>query len=72
MQELLQVEVDGKPHPLLVSCNLKELSHQIRSSTGEEKAHFYLSQRLSVAIQKGNSASIIGTIGPMTMDDLLE
>ena len=42
----------------------KELSCRIRSSTGEdlEKAYFYLSQRVSVAIQKGNSASIKGTI----------
>ena len=28
----------------------KELGHRIRSSTGEEKAYFYLSQRVSVAI----------------------
>ena len=50
----------------------QELSRRIRSSTGEEKAYFYLSQRVSVAIQKGNSASIMGTIGPMTVDDFVE
>ena len=47
---------------------LKELSRRIRSSTKEEKVYFYLSQRVSVAVQKGNSVSIMD----MTMDDLLE
>ena len=50
----------------------KDLSHRIRSSTREDKAFFYLSQGVSVAIQKGNSATIMGTIGPMTLDDTLE
>ena len=50
----------------------KELSHRMRSSTGEEKSFLYLSQRVSVAIQKGNAAAIMGTIGHASMDDVLE
>ena len=51
----------------------KELGHRIRSSTGKEKAFFYLSQRVSVAIQRGNAASIMGTIGHVTaLNDLIE
>ena len=48
------------------------LSCRIRSSAGEEKAYFYLSERVSVAIQKGTSSSIMGTIEPMSMDDFKE
>ena len=65
------VETTGVFGPCTESF-FQELSRRIRSSTGQEKAYFYLSQEVSVAIQKGNSALIMGTIGPMTMDDFLE
>ena len=41
---------------------LKDLSHRIRQRTGEVRAHAYLLQSLSVAIQRGNAISILGSI----------
>ena len=41
---------------------LKELGHRLRQVTGEVKCFTYLLQRLSVAIQRGNAASVLGTI----------
>ena len=52
---------------------LKELGIRIASLTGEERSHFYLIQRVSVAIQRGNGASIMGTTGHLkSLDELLE
>ena len=33
--------------------------------TGEEKSYSYLVQRVSVAIQRGNAASVVGTMGQL-------
>ena len=41
---------------------LRELGYRLRQDTGEVKASIYLLQCRSVAIQRGNSASILGTI----------
>ena len=41
---------------------LTELGNRIRRVSGEVKAKSYLFQRLSVAIQRGNAASVIGTM----------
>ena len=41
---------------------LRELGYRLRQATGEVKSSIYLLQRLSVAIQRGNSASGLGTI----------
>ena len=41
---------------------LRELGYHLRQATGEVKASAYLLQCLSVAIQRGNSASVLGTI----------
>ena len=41
---------------------LKDLGHRLRQVTGEEKSFSYLLQRLSVAIQRGNAASVLGTV----------
>ena len=38
------------------------LRQRVRQATGEVKASMYLLQRLSVTIQRGNSASVLGTI----------
>ena len=40
---------------------LKELGNRLSRVTGEEKSYTYLLQRLSVAVQRGNSASVLGT-----------
>ena len=42
---------------------LKELGHRLSRVTGEEKSYIYLLQRLSVAVQRGNAASVLGTLG---------
>eukprot|EP00731_Ephydatia_muelleri_P026828 Em0018g928a len=41
---------------------LKELGHRLRQVSGEANSFAYLAQRLSVAIQRGNAASVLGTI----------
>ena len=43
---------------------LTDLGHCLRSVTGEMNSRNYLFQRISVAIQKGNTASILGTCAP--------
>ena len=43
---------------------LTDLGHHLRSVTGEMNSRNYLFQRISVAIQKGNTASILGTCAP--------
>ena len=42
---------------------LKELSQTVQQCTGEVRAHAYLLQRLSVAIQRGNAISVAGFVG---------
>jgi len=42
---------------------LRELGHRIATKTGEPKSTDYLLQRISVAVQKGNSASVLGGLG---------
>ena len=41
---------------------LKELGHRLSATTGDTKSYSYLLQRLSVAVQRGNAASILGTL----------
>ena len=41
---------------------LKELGYRLRQVPGEANSFAYLTQRLSVAIQHGNAASVLGTI----------
>ena len=47
---------DHLPIPL-TRYFLKELGRRLRHVTGEVKAHSYLLQRLSVAVQRGNAAA---------------
>jgi len=47
---------------------LHELGRRITESTGEHRAMEYLLQRLSVAIQCGNAASVLGTVGVESAD----
>ena len=41
---------------------LKDLGRRLSRVTGEDSSYTYLLQRLSVAVQRGNSASILGTL----------
>ena len=51
---------------------LKNLGRRITLATGEVRSFSYLIQRMSVAIQRGNAASVAGTTGqfPALPDDL--
>ena len=41
---------------------VKELWKQIQENTGEKQAKSYMIQRLSMTVQRGNAASILGTV----------
>jgi hypothetical protein len=51
---------------------VRELGGLLRSTTGNAREKTWLIQRISVASQRGNSASVLGTIPPTyrTIDDL--
>ena len=40
---------------------VKEIGKRIQEVTGEKRSTFYLFQSISIAIQRGNAACIIGT-----------
>ena len=40
---------------------IKELSHRLHQTTGEAKSGLYLLQRMSVAVQRGNAAAVLGS-----------
>ena len=42
---------------------LKELGRRLAVNTGESRASQFLLQRLSVAVQRGNAVSVMGTVG---------
>jgi len=44
------------------------INRRITESTGELRATEYLLQRLSVAIQRGNAASVLGSVGQESAD----
>ena len=41
---------------------LKDLGHQLGQVSGEANSFAHLTQRLSVAVQRGNAASVLGTM----------
>ena len=43
---------------------IKNIGKKIQDLTGEKRATFYLFQSISVAIQRGNAASVLGTVKP--------
>ena len=46
-----------------------ELGRRLQLSTGEPRSRSFLVQRLSIAIQRGNSAAVLGTIPPSSKFD---
>ena len=42
---------------------LKELGYRLRQASGEINSSSYLLQRLSIAVQRGNTAPVMGSIG---------
>ena len=41
----------------------REVAQRMRLATGEQLAHQYLLQRISVAVQRGNVAAVLGCTG---------
>ena len=54
------IESSGACGPLTLEF-LRDLGNRLRQATGEESSFMYLLQRLSVAVQRGNAAAILGT-----------
>ena len=46
------------------TCLIKTIGGKIQALTGEKRATFFLFQSISMAIQRGNAASILGTVKP--------
>ena len=42
---------------------IKEVGRKIQENTGEKRSVSYLIQSLSMTVQRGNAASIMGTVG---------
>ena len=57
----IAIETSGVLGPLSMIF-LRELGHRLSAITGDTKCYSYLIQRLSVAVQRGNAASILGTL----------
>ena len=44
-------------------CSLfKEIARRIKGTYSEERAHEFLLQRVAVAVQRGNAASVLGAL----------
>ena len=56
----LAVETSGSFGSAAMSF-IKELGRRIRDNTGQIKSYFYLVQRLSIEIQRGNASAVLGT-----------
>jgi len=48
---------------------VEKLGSLMKKATGEAKSKDYLLQRISIAIQRGNAACILGTLGKNRIDD---
>ena len=56
-------ETSGVVGPLsLIFPKELHVGHRLSATTSDTKSYSYLLQRLSVAVQRGNAASIIGTL----------
>ena len=58
------VETSGAIGPKSLAF-LKDLGRRLRQVTGEDRAFSHLLQRVAVAVQRGNPASVMGTTGLM-------
>src|SRR6267154_2736094 len=48
---------------------LEEIGRRVSRVTGDQRETFFLFQRLSVAVQKGNAASVRGTLPVQKLED---
>ncbi len=58
----IAIETLGAIGPMSLTL-LRELGRRIAVETGEPKSTEYLLQRLSVAVQRGNCTSVLGSTG---------
>ena len=63
----MAVETGGVIGPQSIDF-LRELSRKVEQVTGEPNSLGYLLQHISIAIQRGNAASILGSSGPVQLD----
>ena len=56
------VETSGVLGPATMNF-IKDLGHRLTQATGEEEATVHILQRMSVAVQRGNAASVMGSLG---------
>jgi hypothetical protein len=47
---------------VITQKKINEIGEKIHKITNESRATSYLIQRISIAVQRGNAASILGTI----------
>jgi nucleoside permease NupC len=47
---------------------INEIGQKIQKITNESRSTSYLSQRISIAVQRGNAASVLGTIEDSSSD----
>ena len=50
---------------------LTDLGHRLKLASGESSTYPFLLQRLSVAVQRGNVASVMGSLGSEQAEDFL-
>ena len=50
---------------------LRELGHRLKSESGEAQSFHFLQQRISVAIQRGNAAAVLGTMKSINNIDFI-
>ena len=56
------VETSGVLGPATMNF-IKDLGHRLTQATGEEEATVRILQKMSVAVQQGNAASAMGSLG---------
>ena len=58
----MAVETNGVLGPATMNF-VKDLGRRLTQATGEEEATVHILQRMSVAVQRGNAASVMGSLG---------
>ena len=51
---------------------IRELGRHLQVKTGEPQSHFYLQQWVAVAVQRGNTAAVMGTCMRTDNDDVYD
>jgi len=59
---MLRPSEPGTQRPLHLFPNLVDEAPLLRASKGELRSTMYLRQRIDIALQRGNSASVLGTL----------